>query len=44
MADFVGTVEEISADKKKIKVIATMFGREMPIELDSDAVKVIDIK
>ena len=44
LAGFVGTVEEISADKKKIKVIATIFGRETPVELDSDAVKLNEIK
>ena len=38
---FVGTVREISEDKKKIKVIASMFGRETPVELDSDSVEVI---
>jgi len=32
---FIGTVEEISPDKKKIKVLASMFGRETPVELDS---------
>ena len=34
---FVGTVEEISDDKKKIKVLVSMFGRETPIELDSES-------
>ncbi len=34
---YVGTVEEISDDKKKIKVLVSMFGRETPLELDSDA-------
>lgn len=34
---FVGTVEEISEDKKKIKVLVSMFGRETPIELDSES-------
>lgn len=36
---FIGRVEEISDDKKKIKVIASMFGRETPVELDSSCVE-----
>lgn len=36
---YIGTVQEISEDKKKIKVLVSMFGRETPIELDSDIVK-----
>ena len=31
--------QEISEDKKTIKVLANMFGRETPVELDSDCVK-----
>ena len=42
LSGFVGVVEEISDDKKKIKVIASMFGRETPVELDSDSVEVIE--
>ena len=34
---YVGTVQEISEDKKKIKVLVSMFGRETPLELDSDS-------
>lgn len=33
---YIGTVQEISEDKKKIKVLISMFGRETPVELDSD--------
>ena len=33
-ANFVGSVEEILADKSKIKVHVNMFGRETPLELD----------
>ena len=36
---FIGRVEEISEDKKKITVIASMFGRETPVELDSTSVE-----
>ena len=34
---YIGTVEEISEDRKKIKVLLSMFGRETPLELDSDS-------
>ena len=33
-ADFVGIVDEISADKGKVKVLLSLFGRETPVELD----------
>ena len=32
--DFVGMVDEISADKGKVKVFLSLFGRETPVELD----------
>lgn len=32
--NFIGTVEEIYADKGKMKVLVAMFGRETPVELD----------
>lgn len=32
--DFVGTVDEISAGKGKMKVLLSLFGRETPVELD----------
>ena len=38
-ADFVGTVEEIMPDKKKVKVHVNMFGRETPVELDFSQVE-----
>lgn len=31
---FIGTVEEINTDKKKVTVLVSMFGRETPVELD----------
>ncbi len=34
---YIGTVEEISEDLKKIKVLVSIFGRETPYELDSDS-------
>ena len=33
-SDFVGTVEEIDAERSKVKVLVSMFGRETPVELD----------
>jgi transcriptional antiterminator NusG len=32
--DFVGTVDEISTEKGKVKVFLSLFGRETPVELD----------
>ena len=32
--DFVGVVDDISAEKGKIKVLLSLFGRETPVELD----------
>lgn len=40
---FIGRVEEISEDKKKIKVMAIIFGRETAVELDSDSVEVLQV-
>ena len=42
LAGFVGTVSEISEDKKKIIVMASMFGRDTPVEVDSDGVEPIE--
>ena len=33
-ANFVGTVQEVKTDKRKVKVLISIFGRETPIELD----------
>ena len=43
LTGFVGVVKEISDDKKKIKVLASMFGRETPVELDSDSVELLEV-
>ncbi|MBI4180932.1 MAG: KOW motif-containing protein, partial [Chloroflexi bacterium] len=32
--DFVGIVDEINANKDKVKVLLSLFGRETPVELD----------
>lgn len=40
-ANFVGTIEEIMADKGKVKVLVNMFGRETPVELEFTQVEKI---
>ena len=36
---FFGVVDEIEADKRRVRVIVSMFGRETPIDLDFDQVE-----
>ncbi len=38
MAGFTGTISEISADQKKVTVIASVFGRQTPVELDISSI------
>lgn len=33
-ANFIGSIEDISAEKRKLKVHVNMFGRETPVELE----------
>ncbi|SPF38149.1 transcription termination factor [Candidatus Desulfosporosinus infrequens] len=40
--DFVGVVREILADKGKLRVEVSMFGRETPVELDFAQVQKLD--
>lgn len=40
-ANFIGTIEDIQMDKKKIKVHVNMFGRETPVELEFSQVEKI---
>lgn len=40
---FIGRVESISEDKKKVVVMASMFGRETPVELDANCIERLDI-
>ena len=42
LAGFIGIVEEISEDKKKVTVSASLFGRETKVELDTTQVDTID--
>ena len=41
-AGYTGKVEEISPDKKKVKVVVSLFGRDTPVELDTSVVKADD--
>ena len=34
LKDFIGIIEEISMEKKKVRVLVSMFGRETPAELE----------
>ncbi len=38
-SDFAGKIEEVSAEKEKLKVLINIFGRDMPVELDFSQVE-----
>ena len=41
MSGFTGKVNSISENGKKITVLASVFGRETPVELDSSSIEII---
>ncbi len=41
LENFIGVVEEISMERKIVKVCVSMFGRETPVELELDQVETI---
>ena len=41
MENFIGVVEEINMEKKKVRVCVSMFGRETPVELEFDQVETL---
>ena len=42
LAGFAGTVEDIEPEKNSVTVVASMFGRETPVELELDQVEVLN--
>lgn len=41
MSGFTGKVDSVSENGKKITVLASVFGRETPVELDSSSIEII---
>lgn len=42
LEDFIGTVEELDADKNYVRVVVSMFGRETPVELELNQAEVVE--
>ena len=42
LAGFIGVVSSVEADKNKVNVTVSMFGRETPVELELDQVETLD--
>ena len=38
-ADFNGTIEDVNADKQKVRVLISIFGRDTPLELDFNQIE-----
>lgn len=41
LENFVGTVEEVQGERRKVKVLISMFGRETPVELEYGQIQII---
>ena len=41
---FLGTVDELDAERESVRVIVSMFGRETPVDLDLDQVEPVEEK
>jgi len=39
LENFIGTVEEINLEKRKVKAMISMFGRETPVELELEQIQ-----
>ncbi len=42
LEDFIGTVEELDADKNYVRVVVSMFGRETPVELELNQAEAVE--
>ncbi len=42
LAGFLGTVDELDAERESVRVIVSMFGRETPVDLELDQVEPIE--
>jgi transcription termination/antitermination protein NusG len=38
-SEFTGNIEEVNADKEKVKVLISIFGRDTPVELDFNQIE-----
>lgn len=41
LENFIGVVEDINMEKKKVRVSVSMFGRETPVELEFEQIQII---
>ena len=39
---FLGTVDEVDAEKNRLRVVLSMFGRETPVQMELDQIKLAD--